>query len=239
MAKVILIANQKGGVGKSTIATTLGSGLKRLGYSVLMLDADTQQSLSKWRASAEGLPHEQDIPWVERWDSPLIAEKIAKEQDRYDFIIIDSASNLGQKGDATQKIILGAIKSADLILTPVGPSPFDVDGSEDFINLLRDIWERFGEQKPPVFFLINGVQPGTTLGREVGEYVSNTYQLPVLNTKLQLRQAYRQCVFDGSSIFHVGDSQTKSNASAFVEEVLELSGLKPAKTPRKKKVVSK
>ena len=85
-------------------------------------------------------------------------------------------------------------------------------------------------------FLINGVQPGTTLGREVGEYVANTYQLPVLNTKLQLRQAYRQCVFDGSSIFHVGDSQTKANASAFVDEVLELSGLK---STRKKKAVTK
>ena len=92
MAKVILIANQKGGVGKSTIATTLGTGLKRQGYTVLMLDADTQQSLSKWRASAEGLPHEADIPWVERWDSPLIAEKIQKEHAHYDFIIIDSAS---------------------------------------------------------------------------------------------------------------------------------------------------
>lgn len=236
MAKVILIANQKGGVGKSTIATTLGTGLKRQGYTVLMLDADTQQSLSKWRASAEGLPHEADIPWVERWDSPLIAEKIQKELAHYDFIIIDSASNLGQKGDATQKIILGAIKSADFVLTPVGPSPFDVDGSEDFIGLLRDIWARFGEQKPPVYFLINGIQPGTTLGREVSEYVANTYQLPVLNTKLQLRQAYRQCVFDGSSIFHVGDSQTKANASAFVDEVLELSGLK---STRKKKAVTK
>ncbi|TQC95235.1 ParA family protein [Moraxellaceae bacterium AER2_44_116] len=236
MAKVILIANQKGGVGKSTIATTLGTGLKRQGYTVLMLDADTQQSLSKWRASAEGLPHEADIPWVERWDSPLIAEKIQKEQAHYDFIIIDSASNLGQKGDATQKIILGAIKSADFVLTPVGPSPFDVDGSEDFIGLLRDIWARFGEQKPPVYFLINGIQPGTTLGREVSEYVANTYQLPVLNTKLQLRQAYRQCVFDGSSIFHVGDSQTKANASAFVDEVLELSGLK---STRKKEAVTK
>ena len=36
-------------------------------------------------------------------------------------------------------------------MTPVGPSPFDVDGSEDFIGLLRDIWARFGEQKPPVY----------------------------------------------------------------------------------------
>ena len=222
MAKVILIANQKGGVGKSTIATTLGTGLKRLGHAVLLLDADSQQSLFKWRASAEGLAHEQDIPWVERWDSPLIAEKIKKEKKNYDFIIIDSASNLGQKGDATQKIILGAIKSADLILTPVGPSPFDVDGTEDFINLLRDIWERFGEQKPPVYFLINGVQVGTTLGREVGEYVASTYQLPVLNVKLQMRQAYRQCIFDGSSIFHLGDAQSKANASAFIDEILGL-----------------
>lgn len=228
MAKVILIANQKGGVGKSTIATTLGTGLKRLGYAVLMLDADTQQSLSKWRASAVGLPHEQDIPWVERWDSPLIAEKIQKEKERYEFIIVDSASNLGQKGDTTQKIILSTIKSADLILTPVGPSPLDVDGTEDFIGLLRDIWARFGEQKPPLFFLINGVQPGTTLGREVSEYVAATYQLPVLNTKLQHRQAYRQCFFDGSSIFHVGDNQTKANATAFVDEVLAISGCEPA-----------
>lgn len=222
MSVVILIANQKGGVGKSTIATTLGTGLKARGHEVLMLDADSQQSLAKWRASAEGLAHEQDIPWVERWDSPLIIEKIKKERDRYDFIIVDSASNLGQKGDATQKIILGAIKSADLVLTPIGPSPFDVDGSDDFVSLLKDIWERFGEEKPPMYFVINGVQSGTTLGREVSEYVAATYQLPVMNTKLQFRQAYRQCMFDGSSVFHVGDTPTKNNANDFVEEVLAL-----------------
>ena len=154
--------------------------------------------------------------------SSLLKAVLEPLRELYDFIIIDSASNLGQKGDATQKIILGAIKSADLILTPVGPSPFDVDGTEDFINLLRDIWERFGEQKPPVYFLINGVQVGTTLGREVGEYVASTYQLPVLNVKLQMRQAYRQCIFDGSSIFHLGDAQSKANASAFIDEILGL-----------------
>ena len=97
MAKVILIANQKGGVGKSTIATTLGTGLKRLGHAVLLLDADSQQSLFKWRASAEGLAHEQDIPWVERWDSPLIAEKIKKEKKNYDFIIIESRSGTASR----------------------------------------------------------------------------------------------------------------------------------------------
>ena len=74
----------------------------------------------------------------------------------------------------------------------------------------------------PVYFLINGVQVGTTLGREVGEYVASTYQLPVLNVKLQMRQAYRQCIFDGSSIFHLGDAQSKANASAFIDEILGL-----------------
>lgn len=218
----LLVANNKGGVGKSTLSVTLATGLKMRGFSVLLIDADPQQSVGKWRMAAEGEAHEGELPWVERVDSPLVGEKIKMERANYDFIITDSGSNIGFAGDVAQKIILGALKSADLVVVPIGPSPLDVDGSEDMFGLLRDIWERRDVQEPPAHVVINGVKPGTSLGREVGEYVKQTYEVPVFKTQISQREAYKSCFFKGATIFHMGDKKLAADANNLLDEILEV-----------------
>lgn len=227
-AKVILIGNQKGGVGKSTITLTLGTGLKMRGYSVLVLDTDPQQSLASWRAAAQGQRQEDDLPWVERADNDLISEKIKRELPNYDFILIDSASNLGMRGDQIQKILNAAIKAADMIVVPMGPSQFDVQGSSDFIVIINEIWERMEKQGRAGYIVINGVRHGTKLGAEVADYVTETYgdefNVEVLDTRLQMREGYKLALFQGESIFHLREPQAISNANAFVDEVLQKIG---------------
>lgn len=224
-AIVILMGNQKGGVGKSTITITLGTSLKMRGYSVLILDADAQQNVAKWRVSAQELEHEADLPWVERADNELIAEKIKRESENYDYILIDSASNLGKRGDSIQKMLMAMIKAADLVVIPMGPSPFDVAASGDFVELVDELWERY--EKPGIagYIVINGVRAGTKLGQEVVDYVSDLYgeqyNVAVMNTRLQMREGYKQSLFQGESIFQLKEVSTIENANAFVDEVLE------------------
>lgn len=221
MAKVFLFANQKGGVGKTTVSLTVATRLAMMGFRVLMLDADSQQNLSKWRANAQGEAHEADLPWVERWDSAMIGEKVKKEHDNYDYIIIDSAGHIGQRGDSALKLMIAAIKSADVVFCPVAPSHFDVDGSKDFVDLMRDIWARAGEETPALYFLINGVREGTILAKEVSDYVADEFGLPVLANRLQMREVYRQCIGSGATIFHMKDEGAKDNAIAVINEILE------------------
>lgn len=219
----ILIANNKGGVGKSTLAVTLAVGLKRMGKRVLLIDADSQQSLGKWRQAAVDAPHEGSLPWVERVDSPMVGEKIRIERPNYDFIITDTASNIGFAGDVAQKITMAAIKNADHILIPIGPSPLDVDGSEDMFDVLRDIWERREARTPPASVIINAVKPGTTLGQQVGDYVTATYDVPVLQSVVSQREAFKKAFFGGKTIYHLDDQKLMEEADRLVLEIIELT----------------
>lgn len=222
MGKVILVGNQKGGVGKTTLTLTLAVGLKSRGYSVLVVDADPQRSISKWRENSQGLPHEESLPWVDQCASPLLAEKIKKEKPNYDFILIDTAGNIGHKGDDTQKIIAAAFRSADILFVPMGPSPLDVDGSGDFIEAAQGAWDVFGRDASTIRVVINGVRSNTLLGGQVSDYVAERYGLPILKTQIQSREGYRQCIMDGESIFHIGEKLAIDNANEFVDEVLSL-----------------
>jgi len=219
-ARVVLVANQKGGVGKTTIASSIATGFTLQGKRVLMLDTDPQQSLSQWRNYGAGKDHEKDLPWVERWDNSVsLGEKVKKERHNYDYIFLDSASNLGFKGDEAQKIMIAALRASDDVLIPMGPSPYDVNGSADFINLIKELWVRVEAQLPRAHVVINSVRPGTTLGQEVSDYVAQMYGLPILKTSIQQREAYRQCVIDGASVFHYGDKGAIKNANDLMAEL--------------------
>lgn len=224
-AKVILIGNQKGGVGKSTIAITLGTSLKMRGSQVLILDADPQQSGASWRAAAQELAHEDELPWVERAENDLVGEKIKRERANYDYIIIDSASNMGKRGDSIQKMLVALIKAADMVLIPMGPSQFDVSASGEFVELVNELWGRYEKPGKAGYVVINGVRAGTKLGLEVADYVSELYgeqfNVEVMATRLQMREGYKKALFQGETIFQLKEASTIDNANAFVDEVLE------------------
>lgn len=56
------------------------------------------------------------------------------------------------------KNALKSLREADYVFIPVGPSPIDVDASDAFVDVLRDIWERRAENIPAASFVINGVR---------------------------------------------------------------------------------
>jgi chromosome partitioning protein len=219
----LLIANNKGGVGKSTLTVTIAAGLIKEGYKVLVIDADPQQSVGKWRQAAAGSEHEKDLPWVERVDSPMVGDKIKLERENYDYIITDTASNIGFAGDVAQKILLAAIKNADHILVPIGASPLDVDGSEDLFNVLQDIWERRELRDPPASVVINAVKAGTSLGREVGGYVAEHYKVPVHDTIITQREAFKKAFFSGETVFTKGDKKVVEEATQLVKEIIAVT----------------
>lgn len=151
MCKVIAIANQKGGVAKTTTAISLTSGLKIKGYKVLLIDTDSQGNASDtFRANksntlynllVEGVPAKsviQHFPYgdiiasdrklvnadklLERIGKDYILKKaLASTKNEYDYIIIDTPPTLGV-------LLINALTFADEVIVPITADGYGLQG---------------------------------------------------------------------------------------------------------------
>lgn len=120
----IAVLNQKGGSGKTTIATHLARAWQLAGLDVLLVDSDPQGSARDWAAVREDQP----VPVV-GIDRPTI-ERDLRALGHKQRIVIDGAP---QAAD----LAASAIKAADLVLIPVQPSPYDIWAAADLVELIK------------------------------------------------------------------------------------------------------
>lgn len=200
--KVIAVLNQKGGSGKTTIATHLARGFQLLGYSVLLVDSDRQGSARDWRAVDENNP----VPVI-GIDRPTLDKDLKIVTDR-DFIIIDGSPQ------ATD-LALSAIKSADFVLIPVQPSPYDVWATSDLVDLVKQRIEMTDGELKAAFVVSRAIQ-NTNIGKEVATVLLD-YDLPVLSTRVMQRVSYPNSASIGKTVF-----DTESLSSNAVEEITAL-----------------
>src|SRR5690554_5556128 len=104
--QVIAVLNQKGGAGKTTIATHLARALQLRGSDILLVDSDPQGSARDWAAVRE----DQTVPVV-GIDRPTI-ERDLKQIAEKEYVVIDGAPQ-------AHDLAVSAIKAADLVLIPV------------------------------------------------------------------------------------------------------------------------
>ena len=161
--QVIAVLNQKGGSGKTTIATHLARSLQIDGHDVLLVDSDPQGSARDWAAVREDQPVTVvgiDRPTIER-DLKGVAQK--------DFVVVDGAP---QAAD----LAVSAIKAATFILIPVQPSPYDIWATADLVDLVKQRIE-ITEGKLQAAFVVSRAIKGTKIGAEVNEALAG-YGLP-------------------------------------------------------------
>ena len=121
--KVIAVLNQKGGSGKTTIATHLARALQLDGADVLLVDSDPQGSARDWSAVREDQPLT-----VVGIDRPTIDRDVKNVARKVDFVVIDGAP---QAAD----LAVSAIKAADFVLITVQPSPYDIWATADLCRV--------------------------------------------------------------------------------------------------------
>ncbi len=127
MAIVITVAQQKGGAGKTTLAAHLAAALAA-DRRVALLDIDPQRSLSRWhalRGARANAPAEIHLSQVSGW---RLAAELEKLKRSHDVVLIDSPPQI----DTDARL---AIRSADLVLVPVQPSPPDLWAAEGTLKL--------------------------------------------------------------------------------------------------------
>jgi len=185
MIKVIAVLNQKGGSGKTTIATHLARAFQLSGFSVLLIDSDPQGSARDWAAVREDQPLT-----VVGIDRPTIGRDL-KNIGSKDFIIIDGAP---QAAD----LAVSAIKSADIVLIPVQPSPYDIWATADLVELVKQRIE-VTDGKIKAAFIVSRMIKGTKIGNEVTDILSE-YNLPVLESKITQRVIYPSTAAKGNTV---------------------------------------
>ena len=122
---VIVVANPKGGVGKSTLATNIAGLYARQGHGVMLGDVDRQQSSRQWLALRP-----EAAPKIQSWD--LIGESTFKAPKGVTHMVLDTPAGLhGKLLDALMRI-------AERIVVPLQPSLFDIQATHAFVNALRE-----------------------------------------------------------------------------------------------------
>lgn len=179
--KTIVILNSKGGVGKSNITRHLAiaAELERPG-AVVLCDTDPQSSLADWwNARASETPPLAVVGVAEFTDKqPALAS-------RFHYLFFDTAA-----ADAQQ---YGEIlKSADLIVIPVVPSPDDV---RSLNRLTLPVVKRSGR---PFIFVLSKARPATQL--LVSTMAALSEHGSVCQTIIQQREGYAKAAFAGSTL---------------------------------------
>lgn len=201
--KVIAVLNQKGGSGKTTIATHLARALQLQGSSVLLVDSDKQGSARDWSAVDESNP-----VTVIGLDRPTLDRDLKNISDK-DFVVIDGSPQ------ATD-LAVSAIKAADFVLIPVQPSPYDIWATSDLVDLVKQRIE-MTDNKLKSAFVVSRAIKNTKIGTEVSEVLTE-YGLPVLDAKIVQRIAYPNSAAIGKTVF-----ETESKSSDAVAEMNALA----------------
>ena len=200
--KVIAVLNQKGGSGKTTIATHLARGLQLQGHSVLLVDSDQQGSARDWRAVNEDNP----VPVI-GLDRPTLDKDLKNVSDK-EFIVIDGSPQ-------ATNLALSAIKAADFVLIPVQPSPYDVWATNDLVDLVQQRIEMTDGKLKAAFVVSRAIQ-NTNIGKEVAAVLQD-YNLPVLDARIVQRVSYPNSASVGKTVF-----ETESAKSNAVTEITQL-----------------
>lgn len=219
MPKVLAILNQKGGVGKTTIAIHLATAIARRGRKVLLLDADPQNSALDWAAAREGQP----LFPVVGLPKSSIHKELPTLTEKFDVVVIDGPPRV-------HDVARSAIMASDLVLIPVQPSPYDVWASKEIMDLLNEATVYKPNLKKA--FVINRKIVNTAIGRDVTDVLAE-YPVPVLNTAISQRVAFAESATRGLTVFELDpDMLAAQEMGQLAAEAESLLGLKEAERKR-------
>jgi chromosome partitioning protein len=196
--QVIAIVNQKGGVGKTTLAIHLATAFAAAGRNTVLLDVDPQASAAEWKdARTAKKPPVMAVPASRLAKVLEDTKKIGTE-----VLILDTAPH--SEGTA-----LAAARSADLILVPCQPSIMD-------LRALRKTAELLEHVKKPTYAVLNGVAPQGGVADEAAAAITAQFKLRVAPIRLGERVAYNRCLIAGQT------AQEFEPDGKAAQEVLEL-----------------
>ena len=188
---VIVVANPKGGVGKSTLATNVAGCLAAAGHAVMLGDVDRQQSARQWLALRPP-----QLPRIGTWD--VAGGDVVKPPKGTTHVVLDTPAGLhGKRLEAVMRI-------ADRILIPLQPSLFDIQATHAFVQVLRQ-HRRAGEVRLGLVGM--RVREHTRANEQLHHYLA-LLPVPVVGW-LRDTQNYVQLAAHGLTLWDVAPSRVE------------------------------
>ena len=185
------VVNVKGGVGKSTLSVHLVTWLRGVGLETALIDADVQQSSSRWLQEIDS-----SVPIARVSDPNDVRPTVKRLLKEVPGIVIDGPAGLSE-------LSFRILMSCDTVLVPCGPSLLDLEASQLTISAVREAQEAREGNRPHAIMVANRVQPHLRVSQDMLE-TAKELGIPLAKTVIKLKQSYPDARSQGTTVFAMG-----------------------------------
>lgn len=212
---ILLIAAEKGGVGKSTIATNLAVHLAHGGVDVVLLDTDGQATAARFVERRDEAGITPAVPCVQRTGD--VASTLRDLANRYQVVVVDA-------GGRDSREMRSAMAVANLLLVPTKASQADLETFSK-VNELIGLARGLNPELKVVALL--SIAPTNPVIREVEdarELLVEFDQLELADTIIRDRKVYRDALLVGKGVIELDNSHARAEIQLLAQEFFELNG---------------
>ncbi len=201
---IVLFCGQKGGTGKSTLATAMAAMRKNAGSDVLLVDCDPQGTTSEWAALRDEVASDKHIPCVSM-KGATVHKDLADLAARYDDLVVDA----GGRDSAEMR---SAMLVADVIVTPIRPAQPDAWTLATMDELIAKAHTLNPEMRNMVVINLANPNPRVSEGDEATEFAAHFENLTLAAAVLRDRVAHRRAFSEGLCAAEVARKDAKAAA---------------------------
>lgn len=202
---IILIGGEKGGTGKTTIASNLAVLFATDGRDVLLVDTDTQRSAASWLQIREEEGVQPKISCVQLAGRGSVLSEVRKLSPRYDDLVIDA-------GGRDSYELREAMTLAQVMIIPTQPSQFDIHSLATMDRMLEEV--KVVNPNLLAFILVNRapVHPGMTDTDDARAFIADMRNIRLTDAVLRDRAIFRRAAAAGMSVVEMPRPDEKASA---------------------------